>query len=138
LNQLQKKIEKFFIAEITVVELFFINVENIKMSKSTLEQKFLYYWNLFCKDFPAPEREQVFHVKPRWRADFMWRDKKIIVEIEGGTWSNGAHVRGLGYTKDCKKYNAAQSLGYKVFRATSDMLKQDPMSFIELIKKEVK
>jgi len=107
---------------------------NAEKKTSSLEDTFLYYWKILGIGFPMPEREYKFHPKRKWPADFCWPDKKIIVECEGGTWSGGRHVRGKGYSNDCKKYNAAQTLGYKVFRATCDMLKEDPAGFIDLIK----
>ena len=105
---------------------------------SDLEDTFLYYWKILAKGFPEPEQEYKFHPKRKWRADFAWVNQKIIVECEGGTYSGGRHVRGKGYENDCIKYNAAQSLGYKVFRATSNMLKKDPASFVKIVKNEIK
>lgn len=46
----------------------------------------------------------------------------IAVEIQGGTWSNGAHVRPEQYKKDREKINHAQRLGWKVFEFTVDHL----------------
>jgi very-short-patch-repair endonuclease len=66
-----------------------------------------------------------------WRADFCWPDTMLIVEIEGGTFSGGRHVRGVGYAADCKKYNAAQRLGYVVLRYTSDMINNDIWSIMQ-------
>lgn len=57
-----------------------------------------------------------------WRFDFAWPDRKLAVEIEGGTWSGGRHVRGSGFEDDCRKYNAAVRFGWRVLRYTSDML----------------
>jgi len=64
-----------------------------------------------------------FHVERRWVVDFAWPDKKIIVEVEGGTWKGGRHTRGVGFRNDCIKYNQATLDGWKVFRFTSDMVK---------------
>lgn len=44
------------------------------------------------------------------------------IEIEGGTWINGAHSRGGHYASDCEKYNEAALLGWVIFRVTSDMV----------------
>lgn len=65
-----------------------------------------------------PEREYRFCAR-RWRFDFAWPEKKIAVEIEGGTWSRGRHVRGKGYEADLEKYNAAAEQGWRVFRYTT-------------------
>lgn len=69
------------------------------------------------------EREFRFEPKRRWRADWYIPAHKILLEYEGSTWGGyGRHVRGVGYGKDCEKYNHAQILGYKVLRFTSDMV----------------
>lgn len=51
--------------------------------------------------------------------------KGIAIEFEGGVWSNGRHIRPLGFIKDCEKYNLATVNGYIVLRFTSECLK-DP------------
>lgn len=57
-----------------------------------------------------------------WRFDFAWPDRKIAVEVEGGTWVKGRHVQPKGYADDCDKYNHATMLGWSVYRFTSDMV----------------
>jgi very-short-patch-repair endonuclease len=79
--------------------------------------------------------EYRFHSTRRWRFDFAIPDKKIAIEIEGGTWSGGRHTRGGGFRKDCEKYNTAAGLGWKIFRFTSDMVYD--MTAIEFLKKNV-
>ena len=66
----------------------------------------------------APPWEVEFHfARPRrWRFDFAWPDLMIAVECEGGTYSQGRHVRGSGFAADCEKYNAAALLGWCVLR----------------------
>lgn len=67
----------------------------------------------------VPEPEFRFHPVRKWRADFGFPDKKILVEIEGGAWVNGRHQRGAGYEADCEKYSTAALMGYRVFRFTT-------------------
>ena len=69
-----------------------------------------------------PRREYRFHPTRKWRFDFAEPDAKIAAEIEGGTWSNGRHVRGSGFERDCEKYNQAALLGWRVFRFTGRMV----------------
>lgn len=71
---------------------------------------------------PYPEEEFKFHHARKWRLDYAYPKDKIGIEIEGGIWKRGRHVRGHGFTNDCRKYNAAARLGWKVFRFTSDMI----------------
>ena len=72
---------------------------------------------------PAPTREFYFAKPRRFRADFAWPDRKILAEVEGGTWSGGRHVRGKGYEADCEKYSIAAMLGYRVLRFTTAMVR---------------
>ena len=72
---------------------------------------------------PEPVREFMFaHPDRKWRADFAWPDKRLIVEAEGGTWTKGRHVRGAGFENDCEKYNWASLNGWTVLRFTSSMI----------------
>lgn len=66
------------------------------------------------------EREYRFAPPRRWRADFRIRD--VLVEVEGGAWSGGRHVRGAGFEADCEKYCEAVVLGYRVLRVTPAMV----------------
>ncbi len=81
----------------------------------------------------AFEREFKFHNKRKWRADFRISNTKILVEVEGGVWTNGRHTRGTGYTADAEKYNAAASDGWIVLRFTTGQVKAGKA--IGLIKK---
>ena len=69
------------------------------------------------------EQEFKFHPTRKWRADFHLKDKKILVEVEGGIWSNGRHTRGKGYLGDLEKYNAATMMGYQVIRFSTEQVK---------------
>ena len=70
-------------------------------------------------------REFRFDVARRWRLDFALLGQKaqlFAVEVEGGTWSSGRHVRGKGFAEDCAKYNAAGLHGWTVLRVTTEMV----------------
>lgn len=77
---------------------------------------------------PQPELEYRFAPPRRWRFDLAWHDvgelrnRVVAVEIDGGTFSGGRHVRGLGYAKDCEKLNAAMERGWWIFRYTPQMV----------------
>ena len=45
------------------------------------------------------------------------------VEVDGGTYSGGRHVRGSGYEKDAEKLNQAAVDGWTVLRFTGRMVK---------------
>jgi hypothetical protein len=46
----------------------------------------------------------------------------IAVEIEGGLFTAGRHVRGAAVEKDFEKYNAAAKLGWRVLRYSTKMV----------------
>lgn len=60
----------------------------------------------------------------RWRSDFHLTGTKILIEIEGGTWSGGRHTRGKGYQDDCEKYSWAAAHGWIVLRFTTGQVKK--------------
>ena len=93
------------------------------MSKSDLEDEF--ERQLVLVGAPPFEREYWFakELGRRWRFDFCWRQQKLAVEVEGGTWSRGRHTRGSGFEKDCEKYNTAALLGWIVLRFPGSMVK---------------
>ena len=64
------------------------------------------------------QREYRFARPRRWRFDFAWPALFVAVEIQGGTYNKGRHVRGAGYKKDCDKSNAAVARGWLVLRFT--------------------
>lgn len=82
-----------------------------------------YLQQITASGLSPPVREYPFASPRRWRADFAWPDCRLLVEIEGGTWSGGRHTRGAGYAKDAEKYNAAALLGWRVLRFTGEMVR---------------
>ena len=95
---------------------------------SQLEEKFILLWS--CLNGPRLDRETRFHPTRRWRFDFCYKATKTAIEIEGGTRSNGRHSRHAGFREDAYKYNAAQVLGWTVFRLTYDMITTDKLQEI--------
>lgn len=86
----------------------------------SLSDDFKLAWRAFAsEDALAPEYEHSFHPSRRWRFDVAWPTLKIAVELEGGIFGRGRHTRGSGYSADCDKYNAAQRLGWDVYRYTT-------------------
>lgn len=57
-----------------------------------------------------------------WRFDFAWPAQMLAVEIEGGIWlkSKGRHTGGVGFTDDCRKYNEALLMGWRVLRVVAE------------------
>ena len=71
---------------------------------------------------PSWLAEYRFDPKRRWRADFAWPEAKLLVEVEGGSFSNGRHNRSLGFEADCEKYAEAVIQGWRVIRVTTAMV----------------
>ena len=69
-----------------------------------------------------PDAELKFHPKRKWKFDFSWSKQKVAVEIHGGVWSNGHHVRGQGFIDDREKVRAAQELGWIVLEYATGMV----------------
>jgi very-short-patch-repair endonuclease len=67
--------------------------------------------------------EYRFHPIRRWRFDAAFPEKMIAVEIDGGAFVGGRHTRGAGFRNDCEKFNAANLLGWNVYRFLPEQLK---------------
>jgi len=65
---------------------------------------------------PVPEREYKFHPTRKWKIDFAWPAYKFAVEIEGGVWTKGRHIRGKGFSGDMEKYNNLAERGWTLLR----------------------
>lgn len=87
---------------------------------SKLEDTLLY--QIRSAGLPDPERGWRFQPPRRWRLDLAWPDVRLAVEIQGGTWANGRHVRGEGYENDREKANNAQLAGWLVLEVTAAMV----------------
>lgn len=81
-----------------------------------MENREMSFWKAY--DLPEPFPEYRFHPKRKWRFDFAWPSQHVAMEIEGGIWTKGAHVRAIHFMSDMEKYNEATKLGWKVFRFT--------------------
>jgi hypothetical protein len=60
--------------------------------------------------------EHRFHPTRKWRFDFAWPIAKVALEVEGGAFTRGRHVRPSGFIADCEKYSEAALLGWTVLR----------------------
>ena len=68
------------------------------------------------------------HIMPTkrlFRADFYLPSINVLVEVNGGQFTNGRHTRGgIGYETDLMKLNIAQSNGFKIYQFTYQMLER--------------
>lgn len=90
--------------------------------RSALEETLLL--QIRASGLPDPVREMRIVELRRWRADFAWPEKMLMVECEGGHWAGGRHSRGgTAFDNDAEKYNEAALLGWRVLRVTSTHIK---------------
>ncbi len=73
-------------------------------------------------DLPAPTVEYKFHPDRKWRFDGAYSWLMLAYEVDGGTYSGGAHVRGVGVENDNEKRNEARVAGWWVFQFTRKMI----------------
>lgn len=96
---------------------------------SPLAQQFEFLWSLW--NGPALEREYRFHVQRRWRLDYYHAATNTAIELEGGIYGNGRHIRSAGFLGDIEKYNAATMHGIAVLRMGTGQV--DPAHVAEII-----
>lgn len=79
----------------------------------------------FRRWIPTPQRQYrvLDHRKYVW--DFAWPAHRLAVEVDGGTWTGGAHVRGNGYERDCEKQNLAVIAGWRTMRFTAGQVRSE-------------
>ena len=80
-------------------------------------------------------KEHKFHPKRKWRFDYAIPEHKIAIEVEGGVWTGGRHIRAQGFLGDMEKYNTATLMGWRVFRTTPDDLYK--MATINLLRQAI-
>jgi hypothetical protein len=102
-------------------------VQPSELVASDLERAFDTRFKQIAPDAPDAIPEYRFTTMRKYRFDRAWPEQRVAVELEGGVWSNGRHVRPEGFEKDCAKYNTATALGWRVFRYTTKMLNDDPV-----------
>ncbi len=82
---------------------------------------------------PEATTEHRFHDKRRFRFDYAWIGHRVALEVNGGVFSGGRHVRGTGFVRDMEKASLAASLGWRILycqpkdlntAATADLIAQ--------------
>jgi len=63
---------------------------------------------------PDPCFEYRFHETRKWRFDLAWPDYKLALEVQGGIFTRGRHVRGAAVLKEWEKLNTAAAMGWRV------------------------
>lgn len=74
---------------------------------------------------PVPEREAMVIPGRRFRADFTWRDQAVVLEVEGGIFSQrnkggtSGHSSAAGILRDIRKGNLYTLHGWRLIRAAA-------------------
>jgi len=73
---------------------------------------------------PIPTAEVRFHPIRRWRFDWAFLPPvwSLAIEVEGGAFRQGRHIRGAGFEADLEKYAEALVLGWVILRVTPKMV----------------
>lgn len=80
------------------------------------------------------ERNKVFIPGRRYRADFWFKDLKLVIEVDGGLWKRGGHTTGVGAHRDRERDILAYTRGgILTFRVGTDHVKKSD-SAIDWIK----
>ena len=104
---------------------------------SRLEAQFAHTWGRLYPDLAfsrevtiepweawAVERKALGMAKVRraYVADFAWPDARVVVEVQGATWTKGGHSTGTGIQRDAIKALTAAAGGWVVVALTADMI----------------
>jgi hypothetical protein len=87
-----------------------------------------------CKalKLPEPVAELRFAPPRKWRFDYAWPEQKLALEVQGGLFSNGRHVRGAALLREYEKLNAAAVRGWRVmFTTPQDMANGNAVLLVE-------
>lgn len=77
---------------------------------------------LEASGLPLPETEAEFIEGRKFRADYLWRARKVIVEQNGQIWKKGGHSSGTGLLRDYEKANLANAAGWCYLTFTPQQL----------------
>lgn len=93
---------------------------------SQLENQFLKLWESLYPFLPLTSQHK-FSPYRKYIADFAHVESHVIVEIQGGIWSNSkmGHNSGSGLERDYDKLCQAQIEGWAVFFLSSNMIKEE-------------
>jgi very-short-patch-repair endonuclease len=96
-------------------------------------------FQLKAAGLPEPIRQFRFLPPRRWRADFAWPERMLLLEVDGGVFIAGGHNRGQAYTLDRERDAEAICNGWTVLRVTSGQVESgQALSWVERLLKGVK
>lgn len=72
---------------------------------------------------PEPVRQYYYARPRRFRADFSWPSRRVLVACDGGVYNRRAHGSVSGILADIERQNVAAVHGYFTLRVTPQMIK---------------
>lgn len=103
-------------------------VRTVEPTRSELEVRFL----RLCRLHRLPPPEVNVRIG-RWEVDFLWRDRKLVVETDGCRYHRGATAFEDDRTRDL----ALHGLGLTVLRLTYRQVTTEPASIAATIRREL-
>lgn len=101
------------------------------MSDSPLEAELAF--QIRALGLPEPIREYQAIPGRKFRFDFCWKNERLLVEAQGGTYTKGAHSTGRGLARDYEKANLATLAGWRVLMFDGKCIKSGEA--VEVIRK---
>ena len=81
---------------------------------------------------PEPVFEYKFCPTRKWPFDLAWVDSKLALEVDGGNWVKGAHVRPARILKTQEKENTAAGMGWRILHCEpSALASQQTIDYIK-------
>ena len=75
------------------------------------------------RNLPPPVEEHRPLEARQWRIDLAWPTLRVGIEIQGGAFSGGRHVRGKGYEADRHRNNTLVVAGWRLLEVTPRQIK---------------
>lgn len=108
------------------------------------EAAFLNAWHRYAQERPEPLYDSRAFDDSEHRFDFQWKDKMCAVEIDGGNrmarivFTKRGNPRAVAVGRhtqsaDYLKLNKAVARGWRVFRFTPEMLRDDPIECVNYV-----
>jgi len=71
-----------------------------------------------------PVKEYRYVPNRKFRADYAWESRKVLLEIQGGIFNRKAHGSITGLLADLERGNHASANGWYLFRLTPDQVRK--------------
>jgi very-short-patch-repair endonuclease len=98
---------------------------------NVLERKFLKVLRMAGLDEPEKQVSMPAEGGGHWRLDFVYRQHKVLIEVDGGRWHSGKQQA----TEDRRRDNAMNVRGWTVLRFTWEDVVHRPRYVVENVKR---